>query len=418
MTGRTKHPLSSGLAPCVLCIAVALGVVTLPAQSDLPRVAPGSIGLARAPLVEATALLNQLVEERKIAGAVGLVARRGQIGYLEAVGLQDLDAGRPMRSDTLFRIYSMSKAVTAVAVMMLHDEGRFALTDPVSKYLPEFGSVMLLDHQDAAPRKPTRAMTIEDLLLHTSGLSHRTSELYTRLQVRSRADTLPQFIGKIVAAPLMEDPHTRFRYSEGTTVLGRLVEVWSGQTFDVFLDERIFRPLGMKDTGFWVGAEKSGRLATVYTPRDSGGLDAIEIEAVPFTVRPPLLEGAVGLVSSAPDFFRFCQMLLNRGELNGRRLLRASTVERMTINSLPPDIRSARGGAMGWGLANVNVLDRPELAASGHLGEYGWDGTAGTIFWIDPSTETITILMTQSVPANPDRIRQRFKSIVQRAVVD
>ena len=191
--------------------------------------------------------------------------------------------------------------------------------------------------------------------------------------MRVRTDTLPQFVTKITRAPLMEDPGTRFRYSEGTTVLGRLVEIWSGKPFDAFLDERIFKPLGMTDTGFWVRPEQRARLAMVYQSARGGGLTPFEIEPeVPFTERPALLEGAVGLVSTVPDFLRFSQMLLNRGELNGARLLSAKTVDMMTANGLSDAVLKARGGTRGWGLGNVDVaLD---------TGEYGWDGTAGTIF--------------------------------------
>jgi CubicO group peptidase (beta-lactamase class C family) len=233
--------------------------------------------------------------------------------------------------------------------------------------------------------------------------------------VRSRADTLPVFIGKITGAPLMEDPHTRFRYSEATTVLGRLVEIWSGRPFDQFLEARLFTPLGMTDTAFWVRPEHRDRLATVYGPVSGGGLAPVEIEAVPFTERPALLEGAVGLVSTVPDYLRFSQMLLDRGALGGVRVLKAATVERMTVNGLPPSVQAARGGSMGWGLANVNVLIAPG-ASGASLGEYGWDGTAGTIFWVDPVKQTVIVLMTQSSPANPDSLRQRFKAIVQRAI--
>jgi CubicO group peptidase (beta-lactamase class C family) len=205
----------------------------------------------------------------------------------------------------------------------------------------------------------------------------------------------------------MEDPGTRFRYSEGTTVLGRLVEIWSGKPFDAFLEERIFRPLGMTETAFWVRPEQRSRLAMVYqSARD--GLTPFEIEPdLPFTERPMLLEGAVGLVSTVPDYLRFSQMLLDRGELNGTRILAARTVDMMTVNGLPDAVLKARG-ARGWGLGNVDVaLD---------TGEYGWDGTAGTIFTIDPRHELITILMWQSVPADPDGLRARFKALVQRAL--
>ena len=385
------------------------------AQPSLPRVTPANAGLDPAVLGEATALLTQLVADRKIAGAVAAVARRGQIGYLQAVGVQDLSTRTPMTERSLFRIYSMTKPVTAVAVMMLFDEGKFRLDDPVERYLPEFAQAQVVDAPGAAPRQPARSITIEDLLLHTSGLSHRSSDLYRTLAVRSRADSLPEFIRKIVKAPLMEDPHTRFRYSEATTVLGRLVEVWSGQPFDVFLERRVFQPLGMTDTVFWVGPDRRGRLATVYGPGSDGGLAPVEMEALPFTERPRLLEGAVGLVSSVPDYLRFSQMLLDQGTAGSTRLLKAATAQRMTVNGLPGDVLKARGGRMGWGLGNVDVrMEAGDTSAS--VGEYGWDGTGGTIFWIDPRTQTIVVLMTQSSPANPDGIRQKFKAIVQRAV--
>ena len=312
----------------------------------------------------------------------------------------------------------MTKPVTAVAVMMLYEEGRFRLDDPVSKYLPAFREATVLASPDGATRRPSREMTVEDLLLHTSGLNHRTSNEYRTAQVRSRADSLPTFIEKIVRVPLMEDPGTRYRYSESPTVLGRLVEIWSGKPFDAFLTERILRPLRMSETTFWVPPTERGRLATVYAPAPAGGLTPFEIEAVPFTERPALIEGAVGLVSTVPDFLRFSQMLLNKGELDGVRLLRAETVQNMTRNGLSDEILKARGGAMGWGLANVNVVLNPAgLNYPANRGEYGWDGSAGTIFWIDPELEMVTILMTQSSPANPDGLRQRFKTLVQNSVL-
>ena len=215
----------------------------------------------------------------------------------------------------------------------------------------------------------------------------------------------------------MEDPGTRFRYSEATTVLGRLVEVWSGQPFDRFLETRVFTPLKMSETRFWVPPDARGRLATVYGPPETGGLRPVEIEEVPFTERPALLEGAVGLVSTVPDFVRFSQMLLNQGELDGIRLLKADTVQRMVGNGLAPAVLQARGGKMGWGLGNVNVVIDPSgVNYPAPVGEYGWDGTAGTIFWVDPSRQLVTVLMTQSSPANPGGIRQRFKTLVEQAV--
>jgi CubicO group peptidase (beta-lactamase class C family)/predicted dienelactone hydrolase len=375
-----------------------------------PRAAPASVGLAPAPLEAATSLLNRAVAEQKIAGAVAAVARHGKLAYLETVGVQSLETRTPMTEQSLFRIYSMTKPVTAAAVMMLHEEGRFTLRDPVSKYLPEFSHVRVAE-PGGVLRAPSRAITVEDLLLHTSGLSHRTSELYRTARVRLRTDTLPQFITKITRAPLMEDPGTRFRYSEATTVLGRLVEIWSAQPLDAFLEKRIFRPLRMSDTGFYVRPDERGRLVTVYQPAHDGGLAPIESEPdAPFTAPPALLEGAVGLVSTVRDFLRFSQMLLNRGELDGVRLLRADTVDSMTANGLPESVLKARGGRRGWGLGNVDV----EI----ETGEYGWDGTAGTIFTIDPRRELISVLMWQTMPADPDGLRARFKALVDRAIVN
>jgi CubicO group peptidase (beta-lactamase class C family) len=397
----------------ILCALAAIAT----AQASLPRTAPESVGLDGARLNQASSLLTQFVAEQKIAGAVASVARRGRIVYLEAAGFQNVESRTAMTARSLFRIYSMTKAVTSVAAMILHEEGKFDLRDPVSKYLPEFKNVKVLVASGGGTRAPQREITIADLLLHTSGLSHRTSELYRAEKVRSRSITLPEFITNIVRVPLMEDPGTRYRYSEGTTVVGRLIEIWSGKPFDAFLKERVLDPLGMRDTSFWVRPEDRARLTTVYAAQPGGGLRAYEIEEVPFTERPALLEGAVGLVSTAPDFMRFCQMLLNRGELSGARLLSAKTVDLITSNGLPADVLRARGGGMGWGLANVNVVMNPSAVdGSPNLGEYGWDGSAGTIFWIDPKEEMVTVLMTQSSPANPDSLRQRFKALVTAAI--
>jgi CubicO group peptidase (beta-lactamase class C family) len=400
----------------LVAIAAVAGLAGSAAATDpLPRVAPGAAGLSPSKLNEATTLLRGEVEARKIAGAVAAVARHGKLVYLEAVGVQDVASRAPMTDRSLFRIYSMTKSVTAVAVLMLADEGRFSLSDPASRYLPELKNVRV-----AAPggptRPPAREITVEDLLLHTSGFNHRTSEEYRAAQVRSRSIGLPQFVANLVRVPLMEDPGTRFRYSESTTVLGRLVEIWSGRPFEAFLDERILKPLGMVDTSFWVRSEQRAQLTTVYAPAESG-LRPIEIEEVPFTERPALIEGAVGLVSTVPDYLRFSQMLLNKGELDGVRLLRAATVERMVANGLSEPVLRARGGDMGWGTANVNVvLDPAAVPYPASRGEYGWDGSAGTIFWIDPGKQLITILMTQSVPANPDGIRQRFKTLIEQSL--
>ena len=407
------------VTPFTLVLAACLTMATTHGSAPMLRATPEAVGMSSARLQNATALLRQFVADRKVAGAVAAVARRGKLVYLEPIGLQTLESEAPMTERTLFRVYSMTKAVTAVAIMMLVDEGTLRLTDPVSSYLPEFKRVMVQEGGSGAPRKPSREITVQDLLLHTSGLSHRTSELYRRLQVRSRSIALPEFVVNITKAPLLEDPGTRFRYSEATTVLGRIVEVTMRQSFDAFVVSRILQPLGMGDTSFWVDSDGRHRLATVYQRQPDGAMAPIEMEEVAFTEKPALIEGAVGLISTAEDFLRFSQMLLNKGEFNGVRLLKAETATSMTVNALPEPVLKGKGGNVGWGLGNVDVVVGAD--SRGYLtsiGEYGWDGSAGTFFAVDPSKELIVILMTQNVPANPDGLRQKFKAAILDAIVD
>lgn len=402
------------LAAAVLALTALHGAAAAP----MLRASPETVGMSSDRLRSATAILRQTVEDRRLAGGVAAVARHGKLVYLEPFGLQDLDSKTLMTERSLFRIYSMTKAVTSVAVMMLVESNQLQLADPVSKYLPEFRHVHVQDQATGELRPPSRAITIRDLLLHTSGLNHRTSDLYRRLQVRSRSIGLPQFIVNITKAPLLEDPGTRYRYSEGTTVLGRVVEVIAHQPFDAFVTARILQPLGMNDTSFWVDGDARARLTTVYQRDGDEPMHAVEIEDVPFTQKPALIEGAVGLVSTAEDFVRFSQMLLNKGELNGVRVLKTETVASMTVNALPDAILQGKGGNIGWGLGNVDVVVAP--GSRGYLtsiGEYGWDGSIGTFFSIDPEKDLIVTLMTQNVPANPDFVRQKFKAAVVNSIV-
>lgn len=390
---------------------------TLSGQVVLPLVAPEQAAMTEGPLRQVGELVEAAVARSDIAGAVVGVARGGRVGYLEPFGMQDIAAGTPMSERSLFRIYSMTKAVTAVAVMILHEEGHFELSDPVSTYLPEFERLVVLG-PDGRTRPPTRPPTIEHLLLHTAGLSHRSSSEYREARVRARDITLEQFVENVVAVPLRADPGEEYRYSASPTVLGRLVEVWSGVAFDDFVRDRILIPLGMSDTGFWVEPPDVDRLATMYAS-DDGTLRPYQIEDVPFTERPALMEGAVGLVSTVPDFLRFAQMLLDGGELGGTRILQESTVAAMTRNGLPEAILRSRRGGSGWALGNFSVVVDPTAAEEGaHRAEYRWDGSAGTEFWVDPSTETIVVTMWQSSPANPNALRQRIRALVRQAVAE
>jgi CubicO group peptidase (beta-lactamase class C family) len=396
-----------------LALAAAAGLTMFLQAPGLPRATPQAVGLDAAKLRDATQLLTQFVSDGKIAGAVAAVARRGRVAYFETVGVQDLDSKTAMSERSVFRLYSMTRPITAVAAMMLHDEGKFALSDPIAKYLPEFGAIAVRALE--GPRKPARPITVEDLLLHTSGINDRQTELYRNERVRSRRETLPQLMANIIGVGLMEDPGTRYRYGESTSVVGRLIEVWSGQSLDAFFERRIFTPLKMVDTGFVVRSDQRPRWTTVYAPGPGGGIVPNEVEDVPFTDTPALLEGTVGLVTTVPDYLRFCQFLVNKGELDGVRLLKRDTVDRMVRNGLPDAILAQRKGSLGWGLINANVVMEP---TSPFAGEYSWDGTAGTIFWIDPAREMITLLFAPARPSNPDGIRQKFKTIVQQAILN
>lgn len=397
-------------------LALLAAAVPAQAQTELTRARPEAVGLAAQPLAGITDILNGMVAEQRLAGAVVGVARDGQVAYLEAVGVQDVSTRAPMTERSLFRVYSMTKVVTAVAAMMLHEEGRFQLTDPVSMYLPAFRDVVVLN-PDGSTRPPARPITVEHLLLHTAGLSHRTSPEYRNARVRERDMTLDQLIQNMVRVPLRFDPGEEYLYSESSSVVGRLVEIWSGQPLDTFFQERVFGPLGMVDTGFWVEPEKRNRLTTVYASAEGEGLRSVEIEAIPFTVRPTLLEGAVGLVSTVPDFLRFTSMLASGGELAGVRLLQESTVAHIVRNGLSAEIMQSRRGGSGWALANVSVLlDAAAGGPEARAGEYRWDGSAGTELWVDPGSGTVLVTAWQSQPANPELLRQRITALVREAI--
>lgn len=412
----------------VATIGVIVGVAVGAAQSrsmsaladgPLPRATPESVGLSSERLGRVTQLLQQFVSRGTLPGIAAAVSRRGKLVFLETHGVQDLQTRAPITERSMFRIYSMSKAVTAVAAMILYEEGRFQLTDSVAKYLPEFKGVTVAT--GTAVRAPARDITVRDLLLHSAGLNHRTSEPYRKANVRSRRLPTPRVVENMARVALLEDPGVRWRYSEAPTVLGRLIEIWSGMPLDRFLNERLFQPLGMVDTGFWVQPDRRQRLTTVYTPAPQGGLQPIELEDVPFTERPALLEGAVGLVSTVPDYLRFCQMLLNKGHLEGVRILGRKTVEMITANALPLALLPMPGEVTGsgWALGNVAVvLDPREFPYPATTGEYSWGGSAGTSFWVDPREETIAIYMAPIFPANPDSLAERFKTLVYQSFVD
>ena len=412
-----------------LALVAALCLTPTPpaAAQDLAPAAPESAGMSSDRLAEATRALQAHVNGSNIAGVVAAVARHGRLVYFEALGQRDRETGDPMERDDLFRLYSMTRPITSTAVMMLWEEGRFQLDDPIAQYLPQFADQRVFADAGAPDLAQTRPrsgdITVRHLLTHTSGIGSRSSPIYRAEQVRLRSITLPQLVDNAARVPLFEDPGTRFRYGVSTTILGRLVEVWSGLPFEEFLAERLFGPLGMTDTVFWADGERADRLTTVYRLDDgSGELYPWAIEQVPFTERPALIEGGVGLLSTVMDYLRFSQMFLNGGTLDGVRVLEPETVALMTRNHVPdavmPLSRSGYMAGSGWGLGFNVVLDPGRYSFPVGDGEYWWDGSSGTRFSIDPEHGLITVIMAAASPSRGGGFREEFKDLVHRAIVD
>ena len=410
--------------------AITLACLTLACPvfaQDLQRAAPESVGLSSARLNKATEALEAHIEAGHIAGVVAAVARHGKLVYFEALGQRDLQTRDPMPEDALFRLYSMTRSITSTAVMILWEEGAFQLDDPISTYLPQFADqrVFVDAREPDMSRTRTRNgdITVRHLLTHTSGIGSRSAPIYRTERVRLRSIALTQMVDNAARVPLFEDPGTRFRYGISTTMLGRLIEIWSGMPLEQFLEERVFVPLGLRDTVFWADGEQADRLATVYRPDNaSGALHPHAIEEVPFTERPTLIEGGVGLLSSTMDFLRFSQMFLNKGELGGNRVLRPETVEMMTRNHVPDSVLplGTRGymAGSGWGLGFNVVLDSSAYTFPVGNGEYWWDGSAGTRFSIDPEHGIVTVIMAQVSPSRGGGFREEFKTLVYDAIVE
>jgi CubicO group peptidase (beta-lactamase class C family) len=411
-------------------------------SSDPPTVAPEEVGLAGSRLAYIRTVMNRHVAEKQIPGAAGLIARRGKIAYQEAFGMADIEAGRPMRLDTIHRIYSMSKPITSVAVMMLYEEGKFQLNDPVAKYLPEFAKMQVaIEEKDPQTGKPTlktapakRPVTVRDLLRHTAGLTYGffsetlVDQEYRKARILSDLN-LAEFVTNLTKIPLLYEPGARWHYSVSVDVLGRLVEVLSGKSFDQFLQERIFTPLDMRDTGFYVPADKKDRFAKLYSPTRDGKIQPAAIcanrqecvekfpNAVPSYLEPPtMLSGGGGLVSTAYDYLRFCQMMLNQGHYEGKRLLSRKTVQLMSSDNLGTIPGMGPGAGFGLGFA---VSKAPgEAGMMGSPGEYNWGGAAGTRFWIDPKEELIGIFMIQILPHTGLEYGSEFRVLAYQSIAD
>jgi len=383
---------------------------------ELPVTSPEDVGMSSEALARIKPAVQALVDDVKIPGASVIVARKGNIVFFETFGMMDKEAKKPMQKDTIFRIYSMTKPVTSVAVMMLYEEGRLKLDDPVSKYVPEFKGLKVYaesgKHEDQV-----RKMTVRDLLRHTSGLTYGffgntpVDKMYRAKNIFDWQSSLEDMVNKLSGIPLLNQPGTKWHYSVSTDVLGYLVQKVSGQSLDKFFEKRIFKPLDMKDTAFHVAGKKADRFAVCYGPKADGGLKVVDDSAESiYLKKPQLFSGGGGLVSTARDYMRFCQMLLNKGQLDGNRLLHSETVEMMTSNQLPDGIR--RGNDVGFGFGfSVRIED-----GKFPKGEYGWGGMASTHFWISPDDELIVVALSQRMPYSA-QLENAAKSIIYDSII-
>jgi CubicO group peptidase (beta-lactamase class C family) len=380
--------------------------------------------------------MQRYVDRREVPGVVTLVARRGRVIHFEAIGYRDVEAKAPMTTETIFRIASMTKPIASVALMMLYEEGHFLLSDPISKFLPEFAEMKVAqvasaDERSGAPYKlvpAARPITIKHVLTHTAGFpnSYRGitqpefSKTYTR---KNPNETIADVTGRLAKMPLNFHPGEAWEYGPATDVVGRLVEVISGMTLDEFLRQRIFAPLGMKDTHFYLPKSKLDRFAANYQP-DASNQNRIKLTEAPNAesrwVKEPhvYFSGAGGLVSTAADYFRFHQMMLNGGELDGVRLLGRKTVELMTTNHIGDLPVWLTGPGYGFGLGYSVVKDVGQAAQPVSAGTYGWGGAFCTYFWVDPVEEMIGIVMTQVRPYTHLNIRQEFQVLASQAIID
>jgi CubicO group peptidase (beta-lactamase class C family) len=417
---------------------VCAAIVALPlAGGTLPKSKPEDVGVSTERLQRVHEVIQHHIDAGDTSGAVTLIARRGHIAYFEAQGIMDLETKKPMTKDTIFRLASMSKPITAVAILILFEEGKIRLEDPVSKFIPEFKDMKVaLQRGTGHPQgliqpgletefdlvPADRDITIRDLLTHTSGFA---SSAYSARQVmkiapRESSDTLASYIPKLASVPLDFQPGSQWRYSavSGFEVLSRVVEVASGQAYDQFLKQRVFDPLGMKDTSF---VQNKARLATLYVKGPRGLEPDVESPYLSSTY----FSGAAGLMSTAEDYLQLSEMLLNGGQsLNGKRLLSPKTVELMSSNQVGDMFNGQRAQfgfsllGMGFGLSTAVMTD--DIAARMRVsnGAFGWNGGYGTVFWVDPKEQMVELLMIQGRNPEVFVIKSDFESAVMQSLVD
>jgi CubicO group peptidase (beta-lactamase class C family) len=399
---------------------------------------PEEVGLSSERLARVNAWAQRLIDDGKLAGITTMVARRGKLVHFNMCGMADIKRETRMAPDTIFRFYSMTKPLTSTAIMMLYEEGRFQLDDPITRFLPCFKDMRVAvggmrGKLETVPAE--RDITFRDLLSHTSGLTYGFMEATpVDAQYRERGvdfQTSDKTLGEVVEiaadVPLIAQPGAEWNYSIATDVLGHLVAVISGKPFDQFLRERVTGPLGMVDTEFHVPADKIARFAANYTSTPDGRLMLIDDpEKSIFGKQRKICSGGGGLVSTTTDYMRFCRMMLNKGELDGVRLLGRKTVELMTSNHLrgdmaemgQPRFSESSYYGIGFGLGFSIMLDPAKAQILGTPGEYAWGGAASTAFWIDPAEDMAVIMLTQLMPSSTYPIRRELRVLTYQAIVD
>jgi CubicO group peptidase (beta-lactamase class C family) len=392
--------------------------------APLPVCKPEDVGLSSAALDRLSAALQQRVASGHLPGAVALVARHGKVGWFEAFGRQDPASGAPMKTDSLFRIYSMTKPLVSVGVMMLWEEGRLTLSDPIEKYLPALASpkVAVVEGETMRLVAANRSITVQDLLRHTSGLTYEfrgttpVHKAYVDAKIARLKQTNEDQVATLGSLPLLHQPGTQWEYSRSTDVLGRLIEVISGQTLGTFLNERIWDPLGMTDAGFSVPEKHHGRIAEPFAKDPDTNMDVSLLDVK----RTALFEsGGGGMVASTMDYARFCAMLLNNGRLDSSRFLGRKTIELMTsdhLGSIPGNPELLPPGH-GFGLGFAVRTSAGMAPFPGTVGNYYWSGAAGTSFWVDPAERLFAVLMIQA-PVQREHYRLLFRDLVYAAIAD
>jgi CubicO group peptidase (beta-lactamase class C family) len=389
------------------------------------------VGFSTGRLGRIDTAMQRYVDEKALAGLITMVARRGKLVHSDRFGVMDLETARPMELDTILRIYSMTKPITSVALMMLFEEGFVRLTDPLARFIPAFRNVKVLA-RDGNLVELEREITIHDLLRHTAGMSYngyyedtgdRVDKLYDEADLWPADATSQEMVRRIAELPLAYQPGQEWRYSVATDVIGHVVELISDMSLPQFFEEKILKPLGMEDTAFSVPPGKADRFATLYGTGNEGALEEIDVAIGGDYADVSLYSGGHGLVSTAPDYMRFAQFILNKGELDGVRLLGPRTVELMTANHLPPAVLPMAMGAermpgLGFGLGFSVMLDVALSGMMGSVGLYGWGGWAKTHFWVDPKEQIIGVLMMQHVYTGTHPAIIDFRTLVYQALVD